>query len=95
MARSVPNVTVVHHKQGSDDYNAISWTQPVNAFTLHYSIYRDKEMTKLLAEIPAYSVCERKFEDHNLTPGGTYEYYVVAENDYGIVSIGEKTITIS
>ena len=79
----------------SDVYNTVSWSQPVSAFPLHYEIYRDKALTQLAKSIPCGvpGNCQQSYEDHNLIRHKTYEYYVAAKNDYGIVSIGSASIT--
>ena len=79
----------------SDVYNTVSWSQPVSAFPLHYEIYRDKALTQLAKSIPCDvpGNCQQSYEDHNLIRHKTYEYYVAAKNDYGIVSIGSASIT--
>ena len=79
----------------SDVYNTVSWSQPVSAFPLHYEIYRDKALTQLAKSIPCDvpGNCQRTYEEHDLLRHKIYEYYVVAKNDYGIVSIGSASIT--
>ena len=77
----------------TDYYNTITWTAPVNPFTLHYNIYRDREQKVHIATIDGTG--ELKYEDHKRTPGSTYHYYITAENPYGIISIADTSITVN
>ncbi len=62
-------------------YNVLTWSTPIGGFrnTTLFKIYRNAELTDLIATIPALPLI--KFEDHNLKKGETYTYFVVGEGD--------------
>ena len=97
---SIPLVNVTPHRTDSlvstDFYNVITWSEPANPFPLHYKVYRDRALTQLLKSVPCSTGtdCQKICEEHSLLPSHTYNYYVVAENDYGIVSIGTASLTV-
>ena len=97
---SIPLINVTPHRTDSlvstDFYNVITWNEPINPFPLHYKVYRDRALTQLLKSVPCSTGtdCQKICEEHSLLPGHTYNYYVVAENDYGIVSIGTASLTV-
>ncbi len=80
--RQVKNKFVVQ----TDIVNILTWKAPSGGITpVAYKIYRNPQLTKLAAVIPAND--KLRFEDHNRQPGKTYRYFVVTVDEAGNESI--------
>ncbi len=70
----------------TDIVNILTWKAPIDGATpVAYKIYRNAQLTKLAAVIPAND--KLRFEDHNRQPGKTYRYFVVTVDEAGNESI--------
>lgn len=67
-----------------DLINKLSWSATGTSLPISYSIYRDAELTDLVATIPADQPLQ--FLDHNRAPGIIYTYYLVGTNAVGTTS---------
>lgn len=67
-----------------DIINRISWTTTGTALPISYSIYRDAQLTDLVATVPA----DAPFVifDRNRAPDITYIYYITGTNEAGTIS---------
>lgn len=72
----------------SEFFNVLRWSPPGGSTVLQYKIFRDD---MLIATVSASSKLE--YEDHNRKKGATYNYKVIAESAFGIISEGENSIT--
>lgn len=73
-----------------DNINRLTWTAPiVGNPPVSYKIYRDAQLTQLVAAIPATAPLQ--YEDHNRIPYITYTYYIVAIDSEGTVSTPTST----
>jgi hypothetical protein len=77
-----PTYVAVHQRRDEflhrrDVVNVVTWQPPiVGEPPVAYKIYRDKELTKLLAEIPAHRPLI--FEDHQRRPHQSAVYFLVS-----------------
>ena len=96
LSYSVPLVTAATRVKnsfiGSHFYNIITWTKPAYLSIDHYEVCKNREFTNCVGPIAAGS--ELKLEDHNVIKGHTYTYYVLAKSQFGILSIGKKSIAL-
>ena len=67
-----------------DLINKLTWSATGPSLPVSYSIYRDANLTDLVAAIPATEPLE--FLDHNRMPGITYTYYLIGTNAAGTIS---------
>ena len=67
-----------------DLINNLTWSATGPSLPVSYTIYRDAELTDLVALIPATEPLQ--FLDHNRLPGITYTYYLVGTNAVGTTS---------
>lgn len=62
--------------------NILKWNAPTNGTTpIFYQIYRDAQLTDLIATIPANA--KLIFEDHNRKKGKQYTYFLVSVDVFG------------
>ena len=96
LSYSVPLVTAATRVKnsfiGSHFYNIITWTKPAYLSIDHYEVCKNREFTDCIGPIAAGS--ELKLEDHDVIKGHTYTYYVLAKSQFGILSIGKKSIAL-
>ncbi len=66
----------------TDYVNILTWKVSTEGIpAVAYRIYRDRDLTKLVAEISSHQkLC---FEDHNRKKNKTYTYYVVSVDQFG------------
>jgi YVTN family beta-propeller protein len=70
----------------TDLINILTWEAPKTGPTpVEYRIYRDQNLTKLAAVIPANKKLE--FKDHNRKKGHIYKYFVVTVDVLGNISV--------
>jgi YVTN family beta-propeller protein len=68
----------------TDWVNQLSWTVSGAALPLYYSIYRNADLTDLVATVgPARPFV---YYDHNTNPSVSYTYYITGTNAYGNTS---------
>lgn len=67
-----------------DFINTLTWTASGGALPVTYFIYRDAQLTDLVATVSAGQPLE--FQEHNINPNLSYTYYIVGENQVGTVS---------
>lgn len=71
--------------------NVLRWSPPTSgADPVEYRIYRDANLTRLIAVVPATRPL--LFVDHNRIPGKKYTYYIISIDDTGFVS---STVSVS
>ncbi len=69
-----------------DIVNILVWKAPNKGTPIvAYKIYRDRSLTKLIAEISAKE--RLRFKDHNRKEGKTYTYFIVSVDQFGNVSV--------
>lgn len=70
----------------TDYVNVLTWKAPQSSPTspVEYRIYRDANLTKLIATIPANH--KLIFKDHNRKKNKTYTYFVVSVDESGNIS---------
>lgn len=68
----------------SDLINKLTWSATGRSLPVNYSIYRDAELTDVVATIPATG--DLVFYDHQRIPGVVYTYYIVGTNAAGTTS---------
>jgi hypothetical protein len=69
----------------TDIINILTWKAPsTTSKPVAYRIYRDKDLTKLAAEVSANE--KLQFLDHNRKKNHTYHYFVVSVDAFGNVS---------
>jgi Beta-1,3-glucanase/Bacterial Ig-like domain (group 3) len=89
------HVTQVKNKFATqtDVVNIITWQRPLLGITpVLYRIYRNPELTKLIATVPADNKSRFKFKDHNRKPGRTYRYFIVSVDEFGNVSTPAEVV---
>lgn len=67
-----------------DIINQLTWSATGTSLPVSYSIYRDAELTDLIAVIPATQPLI--YLDHNRSPNVVYTYYIVGVNSVGTTS---------
>jgi DNA-binding beta-propeller fold protein YncE len=68
-----------------DYVNILTWKAPVQKSLVAYRIYRDADLTKLAATIPADK--HLQFKDHHRKKNHTYTYYIVSVDQFGNQSV--------
>ncbi len=73
-----------------DIVNILTWKPPLQGSSsiVAYKIFRNKQLTELLAVIPSHETL--KFKDHNRKKGKTYHYYIVSVDQFGNMSAPSK-----
>jgi Beta-propeller repeat len=73
----------------TDTINVLKWKAPLQSSNIFaYRIYRNRSLTKFVAEIPANK--KLQFKDHNRKKGKTYTYYIVSVDQFGNMSVSAK-----
>jgi len=74
----------------TDYINVLTWDAPLVGEVVSYGIYRNPELTNLVAIIPAREPL--KYLDHKREKGKTYTYFLVAVDATGAQSIAVSTV---
>ncbi|HSX26258.1 MAG TPA: hypothetical protein VLE89_04535 [Chlamydiales bacterium] len=97
VAATTPLVTVAQLRNffpsQTDLYTVVGWTTAGTTATYtNFQIYRDAGLTNLAGTVSNNVL---RFEDHNLTAGQTYSYFVVGNTTISSqLSLGNASITI-
>jgi hypothetical protein len=76
-----------------DLINNITWTAPTTGDApVQYQIYRDEELTELVATVPANGPLQ--YYDHSRQPNVIYSYYIVSVDANGNVSTA-NSVTVT
>lgn len=67
----------------TDYINRLTWSASGTSLPVTYSIYRDAELTDLVAMIPA-NATTMQYLDRNRNPNIIYTYYIVGTNSAGV-----------
>lgn len=88
--RNLRGVQKATHFATQTDYiNILTWKSPSSGSPpVEYRIFRDKQLTKLVAIVPADE--ELKFKDHNRQKGKRYTYFIVSVDQAGNFSVASQ-----